>query len=477
MSVRIFQGDVLERLREMADGSVHCVMTSPPYWGLRDYGIEPSVWGGDPQCEHEWWIELVGTEVGKGNWWAQGTNGQGETQPGGVQAKREPVRATAERGFCSKCAAWRGCLGLEPTPEMFIEHLVAVFREVRRVLRKDGVCWVNMGDGYNAGTDKGRRWSKTHNKYHGYWTNQKIDRRVFDVTTKPKDLIGMPWRMALALQADGWWLRCDVIWAKPNPMPESVADRPAKAHEYLFLLTRSARYFYDAEAVKEAALGGEMQAGFRGVGSPYTHNQSFSNDTPKKAKTAGIERGTTTSRNLRSVWTIATAPFPEAHFATFPPALVEPCIKAGTSERGCCPSCGAPWRRVVEKGKPDLEHQRMCGGDANGQYDGQATKDYGAHRAQDASATKARILAGMTQRVTTGWEPTCKCGGAVPVACVVLDPFGGSGTVGLVAQRLGRDAVLIERKAEYCAMAKRRIEQEGGMFAEVEIGTEAGNRA
>ena len=259
---RIIPGDCIEGMRTLADGSIHCCVTSPPYWGLRDYGHE-------------------------------------------------------------------GQIGLEETPEAYVGRMVEVFREVRRVLRDDGTCWVNLGDSYAATTKGSGGTGKstlvgTPNDENG----QMFTPRRLDIgSLKPKDLVGVPWRVAFALQADGWWLRQDIIWHKPNPMPESVRDRCTKAHEYVFLLTKSDRYHYDAEAVSEAATG-----------------QPCGNTKPTKAARSGDEMHRTTAnlhkiepkdtRNRRSVWTVTTKPYGGAHFAVMPPDLVEPCIKAGCPEGG-----------------------------------------------------------------------------------------------------------------------------------------------
>ena len=269
MSVRILVGDCLERLRTLPEESVHCVVTSPPYWGLRDYGVE-------------------------------------------------------------------GAIGLEPTFGEHINTIVTIFREVRRVLRSDGTLWLNYGDRYHNGDSLSG--------------------------LKPKDLVMMPARVALALQADGWWLRSEIVWHKPNPMPESVRDRPASAHEKIYLLTKSARYFYDAEAVRVAC-------------SPNTHARRKDRErAPRKGsdtydRRAGTwkEKRTVAEQaeigaNLRNVWTIPTHAYPDAHFATFPPKLVEPCIKAGTSEKGCCPECGAPRVRVVEADLSQVPTQIVTSG-------------------------------------------------------------------------------------------------------------------
>jgi DNA modification methylase len=261
----------------LADRSVHCCVTSPPFYALRDYGVS-------------------------------------------------------------------GQLGLEPTPSDYVAATVGVFREVKRVLRDDGTCWLNIGDSYASdakwgGTTGGKHASGLH--------GEPIGRLKRYTGLKPKDLIGIPWRLAFALQADGWTLRSEIIWAKPNPMPESVTDRPTKSHEQVFLLTKHERYFYDQEAVREEsttephARGGIHAA----LGGPMDRNGHSQYDAAHQSRIWGGS-----GRNLRSVWSIASAPFSGAHFATFPLELAARCIRAGTSERGVCPACGAPWRRVVERG-------------------------------------------------------------------------------------------------------------------------------
>jgi DNA modification methylase len=375
MSVRIIIGDAFEQLALLPSESVHCVVTSPPYWGLRDYGIA-------------------------------------------------------------------GQLGMERTLGEHLSSIVEVFREVRRVLRNDGTLWLNYGDSYAtsvngrsaadtkasgkddrtfrdkpfstigpiydpAGGGKGggaRRGLSGNKGCGGDETNIPAGRVVAGGQLKPKDLCGIPWRVAFGLQEDGWWLRQDIIWSKPNPMPESVTDRCTKSHEYLFLLTKSARYYFEQEALREKAAPSSLarwgqdidgQAGsdrvpgktngtMKAVGGIRRHrpNGAPTQEFVPGGNTCGVPEA---GRNKRSVWTIATARYFEAHFATFPPALVEPCILAG------CPKDGT-----------------------------------------------------------------------------VLDPFGGAGTTGLVAVRLGRNAILIEINPEYAEMARRCIEADAGMFAQVE---------
>lgn len=363
----IIQGDCLQVMPTLPEKHFHTCVTSPPYWGLRDYGIPPSSW-----------TEATYTPM-----------------PGLV-----PITVPA----------WTGCLGLEPTPEMFVAHIVLVFREVWRVLRDDGTAWVNFGDSYSGSGTK--RDEGLNERWHGkqYLSNKQGDSdqhrpaRVKPSGLKPKDLIGIPWRVAFALQADGWYLRMDNIWHKPNPMPESVRDRPTKAHEYMFLLSKSERYYYDYEAIKEPGVQDEWANGFRG--GAYTENETFDNQDGGKRKTKGnikvpagwdtdegshgtIHReGRTKShsfsrtvnespppgqpsqhredredieyngmRNKRSVWTVATRAFPEAHFATFPEKLIEPCILAG------CPVGGHvldPFGGSGTTEKVSIENGREC---------------------------------------------------------------------------------------------------------------------
>jgi DNA modification methylase len=321
VSVAILIGDCRERLRELPDASVHCCVTSPPYFGLRDYGVD-------------------------------------------------------------------GQMGLEATPAEFVEGMVGLFREVRRVLRDDGTLWLNLGDSY-AGSwgAQGHRLTESDDaSWHGSQIKNHPKRgrqtgTIREAGLKPKDLIGIPWRVAFALQADGWWLRQDIIWSKPNPMPESVRDRCTKAHEYLFLLSKGPRYHFDAEAIAEAARYPE---GPGNIHQKYSDEYERTGDPRLRTKAGLVNIGAKETRNKRSVWEVATQPFSGAHFATFPPALIEPCILAG------CPKGGA-----------------------------------------------------------------------------VLDPFGGAGTTGLVADRLGRDAILVELNPEYAALAQNRITGDAGLFAEV----------
>jgi DNA modification methylase len=355
MTVRIINADVMDGLAQLESESVHCVVTSPPYFGLRDYGMP-------------------------------------------------------------------GQIGLEPTPGHYVYKLVQVFSEIKRVLRTDGTAWLNLGDSYQTQGGRGEarmvelgkpsKNAKTVAEARGLAPGTKKHPGL-----KPKDLIGIPWRVAFALQADGWWLRQDIIWSKPNPMPESVTDRCTKAHEYLFLLTKAERYFYDAEAIQEPFAGpGDVR-----INTPK--NLAMGLKPTREYRHLLDETG----RNKRSVWEVTTQPFPEAHFATFPPALIEPCIKAGCPEHVCA-KCGAPWMREVER---EAKPYAVWGCDCLPSH----------HIRASEHAFKG----------------------------IVLDPFGGSGTTGLVADRLKRNAILIELNPEYAAMAERRVKGDAPLFAEVSL--------
>jgi DNA modification methylase len=468
----ILHGDCLLVLRTLSEASVHCVVTSPPYWSLRDYGVPPTIWGGDASCAHAW--ESAGSAEGYSakKKWQHSTNAGSAT----LRSDNPAGWNLIEQGkFCSKCGAWLGCLGLEPTPELYVEHIVAVFEEVRRVLRPDGTLWLNLGDCYAAGgrggdtggksglqgSKQGQEQSKLAGQRIGSRSSFRRDRMARgDVAhkaapgVKPKDLVGIPWMVAFALRARGWYLRSDIIWAKTNPMPESIADRPTKSHEYLFLLTKDESYYYDAHAIREG-VSGTAHARGDGLGRK-ARGQAPGQRIKQNASFSAAIRGLVSSRNRRSVWTLPTQPFPGAHFATFPKRLVEPCILAGSSEHGCCSVCGAPFRRVVEKGAELLEQKVAGGANTDGKYHGKATKAYDGTGAQDPSAVKARILEGMRERVTVGWRPTCRHTLRDVEPCVVLDPFAGSGTTGLVAAAHGRSFVGIELNPDYVAIANQR---------------------
>lgn len=476
MTTEIIVGDCREVLRRLPAASVHCVVTSPPYFGLRDYGT--GSWsGGDPSCDHVVRERRNGLGMVK----------LGERYRGGGHKAAQPKLIQA-KDLCPRCGAVRsdGQIGLEETPSAYIAEMVEVFREVWRVLRDDGTLWVNMGDSY-AGSRAGPQEGK------GLLAGRTItDQRMMRRNDgnhkaregKPKDLLGIPWRLAFALQDAGWYLRRDIIWSKPNPMPESVVDRPSSAHEYVFLMTKRPDYFYDGEAIVEPSSPGTHDRLSRKnlLNETGSFRANGGTDRPMKAggrklaaNGSGIKnngsmnaalRVMPETRNARSVWTIVTESFTGAHFATFPTKLAETCIKAGTSEWGCCPTCGAPWQRVVTKGEPNLAHRRASGADKSGGYNGQSTKDHDDAGVQNASDVKRRILNGMRHKTST-WVQGCTCAAAAPTPCMVLDPFAGACTTLMVADRLQRNSIGIELNRKYAAMGAARLAKDAGMFAEV----------
>jgi len=321
----IICGDALTELRKLPDESVNCCVTSPPYWGLRDYGT--AKWeGGDPECDHRSAKEKSRYDYPMPE----------SAQCGTHKGMKPGTDSPKWKDTCPSCGATKNDsqLGLEKTPEEYVSHLVEVFREVRRVLRKDGTLWLNLGDSYAsqpAGNKIPSGFSQTRPSRRTGDGNQetvRLPQKRFGL--KPKDLVGIPWRVAFALQADGWWLRQDIIWAKPNPMPESVRDRCTKAHEYIFMLSKSARYYYDAEAIREAVNPNNSGV----IGGVRARTASGPLGGENKQNEIRREYDEIKGANLRSVWTIATRPYAEAHFATFPPEIPERCIKAGCPKGG-----------------------------------------------------------------------------------------------------------------------------------------------
>lgn len=394
--IQILTGDALAVLRGMEAGGFHMCCTSPPYWGLRNYGVD-------------------------------------------------------------------GQLGLEADFEDYLAKLVEIFDEVKRVLRDDAVAFVNMGDGYASSSHSAGASMKSTlaTRPTAAKTTALRDAGTWRTTLcpglKPKDLIGQPWRLAFALRDAGWYLRSEIIWHKPNPMPESVEDRPTKAHEQIFLLTKSPRYFYDAEAVREPHAEESLRK-----------NPSFNNVHWKNGEFAKGGIGVSTAvfhpngRNLRTVWTVPSHAFSEAHFATFPPDLIIPCVKAGTSERGCCPACGAAWRRETE-----AANNIHPGGTGMSNVQGLIQRGYRADGQAIGAVIRERHEAGR-ERKTLGFRASCDHG-REPVPCRVLDPFFGAGTTGLVADRLGRDCTGIELNPAYSAMAAKRLRADCPLFTRVEV--------
>ncbi len=591
---QLWHGDALEVLKGLPAESVHCALTSPPFYGLRDYGT--GSWeGGDEGCDHVKTVLHAGRDSDRPKGWDGNFRNTSEPRPIGYG------------DLCGKCGARRvdQQIGLEATPEQWVARLVEVFREVKRVLRKDGTLWVECGTSYASNVSGGmtgstlskRGQQTTHSRqaragrgsapsqppsppsapacgtddtalqgspapdsacldlcdgcladflsHHGRTVHNLRSTRTLDaqlpertdrdselgdsaqasadgappgvpvstmlrswrqlrgecsdcssrasalavvrssaldarasehteprtngndppaseshsqgtdasgtawVKYKPKDLIMQPFLLAEALRQDGWYLRQIIVWAKPNCMPESATDRCTTSHSYVLLLSKSRSYFFDATAIAEPGVEPDRQR-FDRIGGSNGHIVRHSE---------GAMVGASASKNARSVWDIPTQGYSGAHFATFPEALVERIILAGTSERGCCPECGAPWERETESTKYEPP-----------------IVEVGVRNVDDSRGDKTRKLSGsdynkQVRKQTTGWRPTCleerpecRALGHDPcplpaVPCTVLDPFGGSGTTALVARRLARKSVLIELNESYCEMAARRLQQ------------------
>jgi len=315
---------------------------------------------------------------------------------------------------------------------------VEVFREVRRVLHKSGSAWINCGDTY-AGGGRGPGGEKQATNVGAC----NLGRMPDAPGLKPKDLVGIPWRLAFALQADGWYLRSDIIWAKRNPMPESVTDRPTKAHEYVFLLTKEPRYYYDLEAVREPLVPHADHKTARKESKTTAHVSGNRTDSSRGEPMESNPSG----RNLRSVWQISSEPSHYEHYAAYPRKLVEPCIKAGSSERGCCPTCLKPWVRVVERKFVGSYHDHKGDGVEYGLRQG------GRGPANDYVPPR-----------TLGWRPSCSCPIAEPVPCTILDPFSGTGTTGVVALELGRNYCGIELLPKHAQYSRKRLAQVMPLF-------------
>lgn len=447
----LYQGDCLDVLRRLPDESVHCVVTSPPYFGLRDYGTaEWNISNAEDaeiaeKCDHK--KESQGRPT-----WGEGSTGSSTLA--GKPTNDNHEHEAHFREVCGKCGAVRidSQIGLEASPQLFIAKMVEVFEEVRRVLRSDGVLFLNLGDSYAGswgnycaeGSTSAKAQDKRRKDRYGTFKPSSADRNG-ENGFKPKDLMLIPHRVVIALQDAGWWVRSDMPWVKRSAMPESVTDRPAKALEYVFMLTKSAKYYFDMEAVRVrmaessvARLAGCSDGKFaisklaNADASPYSkqHNRDRSLPNNRNGITGSLDETPAGGRNFRNsdLWysslkephglvgigddlvglDVNPAGFKESHFATFPPKLIEPLIKAGTSEKGVCADCGAPLERVIAKELTETRAVATAGPHGEHGFMG------GNRRDEPNKIT------------TTGWQKTCKCETDATVPATVLDPFAGA---------------------------------------------------
>jgi DNA modification methylase len=414
---QVEQADCRQWLRVLPSESVHCCVTSPPYWGLRDYEVPPTAWGGQDECGHVWETRRYYTEKTAGK-----HSTESFCKPGPGNVRRLKAARWREDATCVHCGAWLGCLGQEPTVEMYVEHLVEVFRELRRVLRKDGTLWLNLGDSF-------------------------LD----------KQIAGTPWEMAFRLREDGWRLCTDIVWDKPNTRPESVNCRPTRSHEFIFLFSRSADYFYDADAVRERAVS----LGRKAPGGNCRRKGFPDGDERRRiSSTLGtLAVPNPLGRNRRSVWRVATQGFPGAHFAVFPPRLIEPCILAGTPEK-CCARCGAPWQKRSNLNSMHRAIGLVPSCDCFGWPSDTmlpCPECSGIGRNPKSRMTCVRCR-GKGERLQENWD-AFDLAACISEPGMVIDPFAGAGTTGVVALQHGRRFAGCDLNETYVAMARTRLEE------------------
>lgn len=436
-SALLYLGDVVAQLRRLPTRSVQTCITSPPYWGLRDYGT--AQWeGGNPDCEHEG-KRKEGRDVTTYN------NSGNYSNLYIDRIQRDGGNNSPQFGSkCIKCGATKidMQIGSEPSPDCmtygqsqcgmcFICTMVKVFREVHRVLRDDGTCWINLGDGYSHSGGHSGQGETSQRKGRSMVPELNSTTSSRGSSIPQGNLLGIPWRVALALQVDGWIIRNDNIWYSPNKMPESVTSRCSKSHEHIFMLTKSMNYYYDSVAIEEDAQnwGTRDRSNFRsGTNDPLLKYHGL------KGKANEEEP----SKNKRDVWVVPSLPKPkglEGHFATFSPQLITPCILAGTSEHGCCAECATPYERVVRK----------VGGIKQEENDYKRDRSFRHSRnGKDSTLDTQRY-----KKETVTWQKKCGCQTTKVVPCIVLDPFVGSGTTVATAIDLERQGIGIDLSEEY----------------------------
>ena len=430
---KLYNGNVLDVLNKLPEKSINMCITSPPYWALRDYGEGTNkIWDGDPNCEHKWGKKLkrAGSEY---------RNDKGNLN--GAENKKEiaKINNSDSGNFCQKCGAWKGQLGLEPNFDLYIKHLCDIFDGVKRVLRDDGTCWVNIGDTYwgsGAGTQYEPKTENAKEVYTIPYYSHKNTQRNKDANYKSKCLVQIPHRFAIEMTNRGWILRNTIIWHKPNCMPSSIKDRFTVDFEYMFFFSKNKKYYFEQQ-LEKAKTPGSVHVAKKGDKSSIiknTVNATYFDRNYTSGKT----------RNMRTTWTINPKPFKEAHFAVYPEELITTPIKAGCPKE-VCKKCGKPKELDIER-KTMKVHRNKRDGDGD------------------------RAIGGVLQKfkqenpdIIKGYKPTCDCNTGFKTG-TVLDIFMGAGTTGLVAEKMNRKWIGIDLNKEYCDIAIKRIDNEREQF-------------
>lgn len=499
---RIHVGHWIEVAKDMPDNSVHVCVTSPPYYGLRSYNSPPQIWMpsefgypiGGCQGEHEW--EAVKqykdswrrgersagffSDNGKNDLYEIAVNGEHHSalvkEATAVGANRTRSREELRDGrwtctdICAHCGAWKGELGQEPDPAMYVDHLVQCFAEVHRILRPDGLLFVNLGDAYyNYRPGK-------HDDARAQGFNRERDGSARDIPSftpkrgmqldgyKEKDLMDLPWEFAIAMRKWGWYRRSTIVWHKPNPLSESVDDRPTQSWEPIFMFSKSEKYYYDKWAVSELPTGNahprsrvvkvdDVEISILSDSAKPLSSESRNNGSYRNATQGMLTPGGRNRRNVwtgEDFWTINVEGYADKHYAAFAEKVPELCIRAGSSEVGCCPECATPWKRIVLKAAKPLHASETL----ESRYR-RAAVEYGIRDID-------KCLTGDS--ITLGWKMTCRCKYATPVPCTVLDPFAGRGTTGAVAVRFGRNVELCDLTDNYVPMIRKNLMAEAPLW-------------
>jgi len=454
--LRVLVGDSRVKASELEHDSIQLIICSPPYLNQRDYKVGDLVWGGTPLCNHQWGEKLTNP--------ARDDRSPAKMRQDGARTgnniKKTKFNPKTSGAYCGLCGAWRGPLGAEPDPWLYVEHLVEVFEACKPVLRPDGQLWVNLNDGW-CGTGYGKGTGNFAHKSTDHCMKKKM---AVPEGMKRKDLMGLPWMFAMAMRDAGWWWRAWCPWLKRSSMPDSADDRPGNALEVWLQFTKTDTYFHDVDAVRLPLLTAD------GLGRRRRNTDWFfeslelvieqMEDELLQLKQAVKKGAITEGENLLGLVFNPGGGMDE-HFATYPLDMILPIIKAATSEHGCCLFCKAPYTRIIVKANDQdpaiKEWKKRCGSDVDGVYTGKDARDFESSGAQSPASVKANVLANMGKRVQIGWRQTCSCELAEPVACTILDPFCGTGTSLVAAKTIGLSGIGIEIGEQHAESAIKHL--------------------